>query len=224
MARKLSQAELKEFKTPIRAYLADRYTLLQTATVVLLILVAVLLFAFNWKGAKDNLDFLGTLVGLIPVVPILVIYHTNKKERWESRLPKFVSADFICGDKLFIRINYVPLIGEHELRAQALSASTLLINGTRFPVKQFAHKRHDKMVVHDKAGIVNNGEPFVLYRLEFVMSETKEKLAQDEKLGLKQEVRTKLEAMNEDDFLAVYPSEVEKDELIIRPHAEKTMF
>lgn len=218
MSKKYSQAQLVGFPVNWKTYFWQKDFVVPALCIFIAIVAAIAYGIFNIWGARDSLDFLGTFIGLIPVIPILVILHKSKREEWVNQLPKYLSVDYMLGKGCCIRINYIKLMAEHEIRAQATSASRILTDKSHFPLKQYILEDFEKTVQKDKSKIINQGEPFLLYRVKLHIDATKEELVNsDNKHQLKHKAFSKLSAMEEGSFLSVYPNFEGEDELLYEP-------
>lgn len=218
MSKRYSQVQLVEFPVSWITYFRQKDFLVPAVCILVAIAAAFVFGIFNIWGALDNFDFLGTGIGLIPVIPILVILHKIKREEWMHKLPKYLSVDYMLENRCCIRINYTKLMAEHEIRAQATSVSRILTDKSHFPLKQYIMEDFEKVVQKDNNKILNQGKPFVLYRVKLHIDVTKEALVNGEnKYRLKDKVFSKLRAMAETDLLSVYPSFEGEDELCYEP-------
>lgn len=148
-----------EYKKELQRLLQNKaFTYIIAAYVVLTMLLLYFFF--------DRFDIPGTAIGLLPIIPVLGLFHNNFHKQWKENLPKFLTVRYRFEGITRIEVTAIPLQGITDVRAQAQTISTIFLKPKQyFSIKPMLSEARNPEVKIDKSGIINNGEPFVLHEV-----------------------------------------------------------
>lgn len=168
-----------EFEEYIPSYFKD---LKQGTDFWVILLTCVFLFssiwvflyleAWDWQAAFRRLDFIGFLLAVITIIPVLAVFYQNRKQTWQNKLPKFLNVKLFYNDQLQLSLIAIPLLDRFDIRAQAQSATTIILNeerGNIFPIRPIFNRLDEAQVKTDTTVSVNKGKPIELYQVELSM-------------------------------------------------------
>ena len=163
----------------IPSYLKD---LKQTTDFWVMLLTCLFLFfsiwgflhfeKWQWQAAFRRLDFIGFLLAVITIIPVLAVFYQNRKQTWQNRLPKFLNVKLFHNGQLQLHLIAIPLLDRSDIRAQAQSATTIILNeekGNIFPIKPIFKRLTEAQVKTDKNKSINQGKPIELYQVDLDM-------------------------------------------------------
>lgn len=168
-----------EFEEYIPSYLKD---LKQGTDFWVIFLTCIFLFssiwiflyfeAWDWQAAFRRLDFIGFLLAVITIIPVLAVFYQNRKQTWQNKLPKFLNVKLFHNGQLQLSLVAIPLLDRFDIRAQAQSATNIILSDkgrNKFPIRPIFNRLDEAQVKTDKNANVNKGNPVELYQVELGM-------------------------------------------------------
>lgn len=145
-------------------WLASIYTI----NVILLIFIGM-----EWWSQSINwairFDLISTLIGFLPLVPLLFIWRNQKQQEWQNNIPNYLNVTFTYKDKPQIKVFHIPLVDIADIRSQAQSVGQSLNDDQRLKIAPVLDITKGTKIYIDTTKELNRGQPFEQHEVTIKM-------------------------------------------------------
>jgi len=160
-------------------------------------IIGFILIGFQIDWTMENInkyDWASWFFGIIPIIPIVAIWYTERKNKWMEDLPTYLNISLNDAEEREVaRFEMVPIQNGIDIRQQATSVLRELINKSHINhLEQFLRNdRLEEQPYYDSQCIIENGSPFKLIKTTLLLTEPVKQVEDEKKADF--EVQTKKE-------------------------------
>lgn len=160
---------------PIRFFFKITNGLEKVFIVALIPLIVLLIYLSFWNDHwSERFDLASTLIGLIPLVPIIAIWFMGLHSRWLSDLPTYLTINLKDDNGAIAKFECIHSLTDSDLRGHAQSLLSSLVSGGRVSnLELFIRSENYQKgsIFIDESKIINQGNPFEFKEITLQLTE-----------------------------------------------------
>lgn len=146
-----------------------------------LLVLACVVWAFVFDDSEYALrfDLISAILGVIPLIPVMLIWWGQRKREWEEKLPQYLTVTLAHKKQNLAKVEYIPHQKGADVRSQAQTTLRNLFNENVHYLETFIRSENlKKEVCVDNDHIIGKGKPFQHISITIYLTKLHEKESQ----------------------------------------------